>query len=70
MKIEELENGEWLGKIDGVKICVFEYYKDEAGDYWLSKAQTSWNYRKQGYGTLMIQAAIEAYDKVLFSKAS
>lgn len=51
-------------------VCEFEYYKDIYNQIWVNKISTHGDFQGKGYGTLMIQKALEVYGIIYFSNAS
>lgn len=69
--ITKLNQFDWEGRIDNKLICEFNYLKDNQG-YWINYMCTNEEYRNKGYGfgTKMIEAAINEYGKILVNNLS
>jgi hypothetical protein len=84
LQISKIDDLKWVGKINipikdiytgeqKIKVeivCEFEYYKDIFNQIWVNKISTHGDLQGKGYGTFMIQKALEVYGIIYFSNAS
>lgn len=59
----------WTGWIGNEKICTFNFLDDD-GKIWINEIRTECEFRKNGYGSYLIQEALKEYGEIYVCTAN